>query len=84
LGGGARDLRIARRSFVFRYRSVQHYLEVLQTHLGPTRETFRALDPARWENLVGELADLIGRFNRSGGETMVVPSDYLEVVMTRL
>ncbi len=84
LGAGARDLRIARRSFVFRYRSVRHYLEVLQTQLGPTRETFRALDPARRENLVGELVDLIGRFNRSGDETMVVPSDYLEVVVTRL
>jgi len=84
LGGGAKDLRIARRSFVFRYRSVPHYLEVLQTQLGPTRETFRALDPAKRKNLVGELVDLIGRFNRSGDETMVVPSDYLEVVVTRL
>jgi hypothetical protein len=84
LGGGARDLRIARRSFVFRYRSIPHYLEVLQTQLGPTRETFRALDPGRRENLVGELVDLIGRSNRSEDGTMVVPSDYLEVVVTRL
>ena len=84
LGGGAKNLRIARRSFVFRYRSVRHYLEVLQTQLGPTRETLRALDPARRENLVGELVDLIGLFNRSGDETMVVPSDYLEAVVTRL
>jgi SAM-dependent methyltransferase len=84
LGGGARDLRIARRSFVFRYRSVSHYVEVLQTQLGPTLETFRALEPARQENLVGELVDLVGRYNRSGDETMVVPSDYLEVVATRL
>ncbi len=83
LGGGARDLRIARRSFVFRYRSVPHYLEVLRTQLGPTRETFRTLDPPRRECLVGELVDLIGRFNRSGDGTMVVPSDYLEVVATR-
>ena len=83
LGGGAGDLRIARRSFLFRYRSVRHYLEVLQTQLGPTRETFLALDPARRENLVGELVDLIDRFNRSGDGTLMVPSDYLEVVMTR-
>jgi hypothetical protein len=84
LGDGARDLRIARRSFVFRYRSVPHYLEVLQTQLGPTRETLRALEPAARETLVGEPVDLVGRFNRSGDETMVVPSDYLEVVITRL
>ena len=63
---------------------MRHYLEVLETQLGPTRETFRALDPVRREDLVGELVALIGRFNRSGDETLVVPSDYLEVVVTRL
>ncbi len=83
LGSGPRCLQTVRRSFVFRYRSVRHYLDVLQTHLGPTRETFLALDPARRENLVDELVDLIDRFNRSDDETMVVPSDYLEVVMTK-
>lgn len=84
LGGGARDLRIARRSFVFRYRSVQHYLEVLQTQLGPTRETFRILEPTEREKLADDVTYLVSRFNRSGDETMVVPSDYLEVVATRL
>jgi len=83
LGSGAGHLRIVRRSFVFRYRSVRHYLDVLQNHLGPTRETFLALDSARRENLVDELVDLIDCFNRSGDETLVVPSDYLEVVVTR-
>ncbi|MBA2510392.1 MAG: class I SAM-dependent methyltransferase [Rubrobacteraceae bacterium] len=83
LGGGVRDLRIARRSFVFRYRSIRHYLEVLQTQLGPTRETFLSLDPAEREGLMRDVVDLIGRFNRSGDGTMVVPSDYLEVVATR-
>jgi hypothetical protein len=32
---------------------------------------------------LGEWADLVHRFNRSGDETMVLPSDYLEVVATR-
>jgi SAM-dependent methyltransferase len=83
LGSGAGSLRIVRRSFVFRYRSVRHYLDVLHNDLGPTREAFLALGPARREELVEELVHLIDRFNRSGDETMVVPSDYLEVVVTR-
>ncbi len=83
LGGGTKGIRTVRRSFVFRYRSVRHYLEMLQTHLGPTREAFRRLDPAQREGLEGDLADLIGRFNRSGDATMVVPGDYLEVVAVR-
>ncbi len=83
LGSGARSLQIARRSFVFRYRSVRHYLEMLESYLGPTREAFRRLGPAEKENLVGDLADFVNSFNRSDDETMVVPSDYLEVVVTR-
>ena len=83
LGDGVEDLRISRRSFVFRYRSVAHYFEVLRGQLGPTRETFLALEPVVRERLAGDVVDLVGRFNRSGDDTLVVPSDYLEVVATR-
>lgn len=83
LGGGIKELRIARRSFVFRYYSMSHYLEVLQTHLGPTREGFRSLDPVKQESLANDLTDMVRRFNRSGDETLVIPSDYLEVVAIR-
>jgi SAM-dependent methyltransferase len=83
LGDGAQHLHIVRRSFVFRYRSIPHYLEVLKNQLGPTRETFLALGPAEREDLAGDVVDLIDRFNRSDDGTMVVPSDYLEVVMTK-
>ena len=80
--GGAGDLRISRRSFVFRYRSAGHYLEILKTQLGPTRGAFLALEPEKQENLTADVLDLVGRFNRSDDGTMVVPSDYLEVVVT--
>jgi len=82
-GEEAEHLRVVPRSFVFRYRSVRHYLEILQTQLGPTRETFRTLDPAERKNLAGDVADLVERFNRAVDGTMVVPSDYVEVVATR-
>jgi SAM-dependent methyltransferase len=83
LFGGTGDLRVARRSFVFRYRSVGHYLDVLQTCLGPAREALLALDPPQREDLAGEIVALVARFNRSDDGTMVVPSDYLEVVVSR-
>jgi hypothetical protein len=73
-----------RRSFVFRYRSFCHYLEILKTHLGPTRRAFKLLEAAEWESLERDLADLVRRMDRSGDGTMVVPSDYLEVVAVRL
>ena len=82
-GDGAEHLRVVPRSFVFRYRSPLHYLETLQTQLGPTREAFRSLGPAERESLADDVADLVERFNRSGDATMMVPSDYLAVVVTR-
>ncbi len=83
LSGDTEHIRTTRRSFVFRYRSVEHWLQILQTYLGPTREAFRTLDSAERENLKGDLADLVNCFNRSGDETVVVPSGYLEVVAVR-
>ena len=83
LGDGVASIEVSRRSFVFRYRSVEHYTYVLRYDLGPTRQTFEGLDGAGQEELGGELAELVRRFNRSGDETLMVPSDYLEVVAVR-
>ncbi len=83
LGDGVTSIGISRRSFVFRYRSIRHYADVLRSDLGPTRQTFEGLDGATQEKLEADLADLVGRFNRSGDGTMVVSSDYLEVVAVR-
>ena len=68
---------------MFRYRSAQHWLDVFKTYYGPLLKTFAALDPKAQTALTDDLFALIGRFNRSGGSTIVVPSEYLEVVLTR-
>ncbi len=83
LGDGVSSVGVSRRGFVFRYRSFEHYADVLRRDLGPTRQTFEGLDEAGEQQLRGELADLVRRFNRSGDGTVVVPSDYLEVVAVR-
>jgi hypothetical protein len=46
-------------------------------------KAFEALDEAGRKALARDIVDLIGRFNTSGDDTMVVPSEYLEVVVTR-
>jgi ubiquinone/menaquinone biosynthesis C-methylase UbiE len=70
------------RNFVFRYRSPAHWLEVFRTFYGPTLKAFGALDAASQSKLADDLVAVIERFNRSGDGTMVVPSEYLEVVVT--
>jgi ubiquinone/menaquinone biosynthesis C-methylase UbiE len=72
-----------RRHFMFRYRSPQHFLDVFREYYGPMLKAFEALDAAGRKALASDLIDLIGRFNKSGDDTMVVPSEYLEVVITK-
>jgi len=71
------------RNFVFRYRTPAHWLEVFKTYYGPVLKTFGALEAAAQAALQRDLMDLIDRFNRSGDGSMVVPSQYLEIVITR-
>jgi SAM-dependent methyltransferase len=82
LGEGVEDMRLQRRVFVFRYRSVGDYLEALRTQLGPTRSVFEALGAEEQRSLEAEIEALVQSFNVSGGKTMIVPADYLEVVAT--
>jgi ubiquinone/menaquinone biosynthesis C-methylase UbiE len=79
----AASVKSAQRNFVFRYRSPAHWIEIFRTYYGPLLKAFAALEPARRETLQNDLEALIARFNRSGDGTMVVPSEYLEIVITR-
>jgi SAM-dependent methyltransferase len=76
-------IKIEQRAFVFRYRTAQHWLDVFKTYYGPLLKAFAALEPGAQSALSGDLIALIKQFNRSGDDTMVVPSDYLEIVLTR-
>jgi len=80
---GASSVKAESRIFNFRYRSADHFLDVFRTYYGPVLKAFAALDPAKQEELQDDLHALIVRMNRSGDRTMVVPSEYLEVVITK-
>ena len=71
------------RNFVFRYRSPQHWLDTFKTYYGPLLKAFAALEPAAQSVLASDLEALIDRFNRSDDASMVVPSEYLQIVITR-
>src|SRR2546421_12667108 len=77
----ARAIRAESRLFKFRYRSPAHFLDVFKTYYGPVLQAFAALAPAKQEELHNDLNALIVRMNRSGDGTMVVPSEYLEIVI---
>jgi ubiquinone/menaquinone biosynthesis C-methylase UbiE len=71
------------RNFVFRYRSPDHWMEVFRTYYGPLLKTFGALAPPVQQALHDDIMALIARMNRSGDGTLVLPSEYLEVIVTK-
>jgi hypothetical protein len=46
-------------------------------------KAFAALDAAKQDGLQRDLLALIATMNRSGDGTMVLPSEYLEVIVTK-
>ncbi len=69
--------------FNFRYRSAAHFIEVFRTWYGPVHKAFAALPADGAMALEKDLTDLLNRMNRAGDGALVVPSEYLEIVVTR-
>jgi ubiquinone/menaquinone biosynthesis C-methylase UbiE len=82
-GASAASVKAERRHFNFRYRSPEHFLEIFKSYYGPTLKAFAALDAANQQGLTNDIFALIARMNRAEDGTMVVPSEYLEVVITK-
>jgi SAM-dependent methyltransferase len=82
-GSAAIEIKPETRHFNFRYRSPKHFLEVFETYYGPINRAFATLDQQRQVELRDDLHALILRMNRANNGTMVVPSEYLEVVITK-
>ena len=82
-GACAASIKVERRDFNFRYRSPEHFLDIFKSYYGPMLKAFAALDAANQQGLRNDLLALIGNMNRADDGTMVVPSEYLEVVITR-
>ena len=82
-GAAAHSVSTESRIFAFRYRSPEHFVEVFKNYYGPTHKAFAALDEANQRGLANDLLTLIGRMNHAEDGTMVVPSEYLEIVITK-
>jgi ubiquinone/menaquinone biosynthesis C-methylase UbiE len=82
-GSQAASITAEQRNFVFRYRSPEHWLEIFKTYYGPLLKTFAALDPAGQVALEHDVMELIAKFNRAVDGSVVIPSEYLEIVITR-
>lgn len=82
-GAQAADIRSVRRHFQFRYRSAAHWIDVFRSFYGPTHKLYGALDSTQQARLSAAIAELLERLNTAGPRSLVVPGEYLEVVITK-
>ncbi len=82
-GRHADDIRCDRRTFNFRYRSAEHWIDVFRTYYGPVHKAFGALDVDGQGRLHADLVKLLESRNVAGPESLVVPGEYLETVIIR-
>lgn len=82
-GPQAADIRCARKNFNFRYRSAEHWLQVFRDYYGPTHKAFAALDAERQAALAQDITGLLARLNVAGNSSLVVPGEYLEIVIVK-
>jgi ubiquinone/menaquinone biosynthesis C-methylase UbiE len=79
----AYEINTTYRHFVFRYRSPEHWIDVFRSWYGPVHKAFASLPADGQHRLEQDLLALIKEFNASGDKTMVVPGEYIEVVISK-
>jgi len=82
-GAQAARIHCERRNFNFRYRSAAHWLQMFRDFYGPTRNAFSALDQEGQQALARDIITLLDGMNTAGPNSLVLPGEYLEVVITK-
>ena len=82
-GSHAAQIRCEHRHFNFRYHSAAHWVQVFRELYGPTHKAFAALDAQGAQSLERAITALLDELNVAGPQSLVVPSEYLEVVITK-
>ena len=82
-GNEASAIHIERKLFNFRYASAAHMLQIFRDFYGPVHKAFAALSPDAARTLEQEMLQALERLNTAGPDSLVVPGEYLEVVVTR-
>lgn len=83
LFGASQQIETQSRNFTFRYKSAAHWVDVFKQYYGPLVKTFGALDPEGGAALEADIYALLNKLNTARDGTLVLPGEYLEVVVTK-
>ncbi len=81
-GPYARDIRVERKMFPFRYHSAAHFVQVFRDFYGPTHKVFAALDGSQQIALTRDIMAVLNELDIGTRRGLVVPGEYAEVVIT--
>ena len=80
-GPHATGMQTTRRMFNFRYRDAAHWVQMFRDWYGPTHKAFGSLDADGQGRLERDITTLLEEFNTAGAASLVVPGEYLEIVI---
>ncbi len=74
---------LAKREYVFRYHSPEHYSQWFRDYYGPITKVAGTLSGPDLDRFSSDLADVARQFNQADDGTVAAPSEYLEAVGVR-
>ncbi len=79
----SKSIAFRQKSFVFRYRSPEHFMEVFRAFYGPVHNAFLAVDAEQQATLEAVILSLIAERNTATDGSMRLPAEYAEIVMVK-
>jgi ubiquinone/menaquinone biosynthesis C-methylase UbiE len=81
-GSAVSGIEFVPRHIVMRHHTPESWVKFFKTYFGPTIRAYAAAGDRAWE-LDAAMLDLAVRYNKSGGASLFVPADYIEVIATK-
>ncbi|MFY0610247.1 MAG: class I SAM-dependent methyltransferase [Hyphomicrobiaceae bacterium] len=82
-GSACSAISIDMKTYNFRYRSPEHYLDFFRTHYGICRKAFEFVGPTGEAALASDILEIANEFNVADDDTMRAPSEYLQISMIK-
>jgi hypothetical protein len=83
LGDRIGSIACTERTFVYRFRSAEAFVELFRTCYGPTVKAFAAVGEAGRDALHADLVALVRRYAGTGTGPVAIPATWLATVATR-
>jgi SAM-dependent methyltransferase len=82
-GDAVDSLACTERTFAFRFRSAEAFVDYFRTYYGPTLKAFEAVGEAGQDALFADIVELVRAYAGTGTGAVAIPSTWLETVAVR-